>query len=335
MTEAIRCAVFGLGRLGRLHAENLAVRIKGARLAWVVDPMPGVAEKTAADLGTRGSMNPEEVFLDDKVDAVIIATPTNTHGALIRKAAEAGKHIFVEKPLALSLEETEEAIRVIARHQVTCQVGFMRRFDPAYAEAKRQIAAGAIGKPVYFKGISRDPGSPPAQFIGQSGGLFLDMCIHDYDIARFLMGAEVTSVLAGGSILCHEFMAQYRDVDQAVTYMTFDSGAAGDVEGSRNAFYGYDVRAEVLGTEGAITIGSLRHRDIRIMSFGGIKRDIVPAFPERFRDAYELELQHFVRCLLTGEAPAVGAQDGKKALEIALAAKQSFEKGEKVELVRV
>lgn len=335
MKDAIRCAVLGLGRLGRLHAENLAVRIKGARLDWVVDPMPGIAEKTAADLGARGSMDPEEVFRDDKVDAVIIATPTSTHGELIRKAAEAGKHIFVEKPLALSLQETEEAMRVIARHNVMCQVGFMRRFDPAYAEAKRQIAAGAIGKPIYFKGVSRDPGAPPPQFIEQSGGIFLDMSIHDYDIARFLMGAEVTSVLAGGSILFHEFMAQYRDVDQAVTYLTFDSGAAGDIEGSRNAFYGYDIRGEVMGTEGSIVIGSLKYHDIQIMSFKGNRHDIVPAFPERFKDAYELELLHFVRCLMTGETPSVGAHDGKRALEIALAAKLSFEKGEKVDLAQV
>ena len=335
MKDSIRCAVFGLGRLGRLHAENLASRIKGAKLEWVIDPMPGVAEKIAAGLGARWSPDPDDAFHDDKVDAVIIATPTSTHCDMIRRAAEAGKHIFVEKPLALTMEETEEAILAVSRHRVICQVGFMRRFDPAYAEAKRQIAAGAIGKPIYFKGVSRDPGAPPEQFIGQSGGMFLDMSIHDYDIARFLLGAEVTSVMASGAILVNDFMARYRDVDQSITWLTFDSGAAGDIEGSRNAFYGYDIRGEVMGTEGSIVIGSLKYHDIRILNFKGSRHDIVPAFPERFKDAYELELAHFVDCLITGETPSVGVEDGKRALEIALAAKQSFEKGEKVELVRV
>jgi len=145
MKDGVRCAVLGLGRLGRLHAENLAARIKGAKLEWVVDPMPGIAEKAASELGARWTLNPDDVFHDDKVDAVVIATPTSTHGEMIRKAAEAGKHIFVEKPLALTMRETEEAIQAVSRRRVVCQVGFMRRFDPAYAEAKRQIDAGAIG----------------------------------------------------------------------------------------------------------------------------------------------------------------------------------------------
>jgi scyllo-inositol 2-dehydrogenase (NAD+) len=335
MKDGVRCAVLGLGRLGRLHAENLAARIKGAKLEWVVDPMPGIAEKAASELGARWTLNPDDVFHDDKVDAVVIATPTSTHGEMIRKAAEAGKHIFVEKPLALTMRETEEAIQAVSRRRVVCQVGFMRRFDPAYAEAKRQIDAGAIGKPIYFKGVSRDPGAPPEPFIERSGGIFLDMSIHDYDIARFLLGAEVTSVMANGSILIHGFMERHRDVDQAITWLTFDSGAAGDIEGSRNAFYGYDIRGEVMGTEGSIVIGSLKYHDIQIMSFKGNRHDIVPAFPERFKDAYELEMLHFIRCLQSGETPSVGPEDGRRALEVALAAKASLEKGVKVDLVRV
>ncbi len=208
----------------------------------------------------------------------------------------------------------------------------MRRFDSAYREARRRIQAGDIGTPLYFKGVSRDPGSPPAAFIQNSGGIFLDMSIHDFDIARFLLNAEVTSVSAHGNILVHSFMEHFGDVDQALTYVTFDSGAAADIEASRNAFYGYDIRGEVIGSEGSLLIGSLRYHDVQILTKRGSTHDIVPAFPERFKDAYLNEMNHFVDCLRKSEAPSVNEIDGKIALEIALSAQKSFETGQTVRL---
>ncbi|WP_199616181.1 inositol 2-dehydrogenase [Paenibacillus alkalitolerans] len=333
MRETIRCAVMGLGRLGYWHADNLASKVKGAKLVCVADTVAVQAERTARELGLdRWTKDPESLFTDPDIDALVIATPTGTHAEMAIKAAEHGKHIFVEKPLTRHLEEADAVIEAIREHGVLCQVGFMRRFDPAYAEAKRRIAAGDIGKPVYFKAVSRDPVSPPAQFIKNSGGMFLDMAIHDYDAARFLMGAEACSVAAHGSVLVNEFMERLGDVDQSLTYLTFDSGAAGDIESSRIALYGYDIRAEVIGTEGTIVVGSLRHHDVKILTPKGGLHDIVPAFPERFRDAFQLEMQHYIDCLRSGERPAVTEEDGKAALEIAAAAQLAFETGSKVEL---
>lgn len=331
--KRIRCAVLGLGRLGYWHAENLMTKIKGAELSCIADPFANQAEKLANELGVKNwTKDPSEVFANDELDAVIIATPTSTHASMIKQAATHKKHIFVEKPITHDLEESDEVIQVIQENRVYCQVGFMRRFDPAYAEAKRRILAGDIGKPIYFKGVSRDPGSPPAEFIKNSGGIFLDMSIHDYDIARFLMESEVTSVSSHGNILVNTFMEEFHDVDQALTYLTFASGAAADIEASRNAFYGYDIRGEVIGTEGTIAIGSLRYHDVKVLTKKGSTHDIVPAFPERFADAYQRELSHFIECLQNGEEPAVTAVDGKMALEIAVAAKKSFESRRKIDL---
>jgi scyllo-inositol 2-dehydrogenase (NAD+) len=298
-----------------------------------VDPLVERAESVAIELGVkRWTASVEDVFHDTNIDAVIIATPTNTHAELIQRAARYKKHIFVEKPLTQDVQEADEAIQTIHENQVSCQVGFMRRFDPAYQEAKRRILAGDIGEPIYFKAISRDPGSPPPAFIKHSGGIFLDMSIHDYDMARYLMGAEVTSVAAHGKILVNSFMEEFNDVDQAITYLTFSTGAAGDVEGSRNAHYGYDIRAEVVGTEGTLFIGSLQHHDVHILNRKGCTHDLIPAFPERFKDAFYLEMVHFIDCLRKGEKPSVTEVDGKKALEIAVATKCAFETGKSVTL---
>lgn len=335
MKESIRTAVLGLGRLGYWHAENLVSKVKGAQLVSVADPLEGRAEQVARELGVnKWSQNPNDVLEDDNIDAVVIVTPTSTHADMIKRAAKNGKQIFVEKPLTHALEEADDVIQVIQEHNVTCQVGFMRRFDPAYAEAKRRIEAGDIGKPLYFKAVSRDGNVPPEEFIKHSGGIFLDVAIHDYDLARYLMGQEVTSVTSTGNILMqsNKFMEKYNDVDQAMTYLTFDSGAAGDVETMRIAPYAYDIRGEVIGTEGSIQIGSMRYHDVNILTSKGSTHNLIPDFPTRFKDAYSLEMVHFIDCLREGKKPICTEVDGKVALEIAAAATKSFVSGETVQL---
>ncbi|CAG7650116.1 scyllo-inositol 2-dehydrogenase (NAD(+)) [Paenibacillus solanacearum] len=333
MLDNVRVAVMGLGRAGYRHAAHLAAGIPGAELAGVYDPNGALVEKAELEWGVRGSGRSAEDWLDDPaVHAVVIAAPTPLHGMLIKQAAARGKHVFVEKPLTSRLDEADEIIEAVERSSILCQVGFMRRFDPAYVEAKRRIAAGDIGKPIYFKAISRDPGSPPAEFIKHSGGIFLDMAIHEYDMARFLMDAEVSSVTAHGQVLVHEFMKPLGDIDQSLTYMTFDSGAAGDAEVGRNAFYGYDIRGEVIGTDGSITIGSLKHHDVHIHTRSGSFHDIVPSFPFRFQEAFREELVHFIACVRKGQPPSVTERDGKAALAIALAAQQSFDTGATVNI---
>ncbi|WP_085524572.1 Gfo/Idh/MocA family oxidoreductase [Tuberibacillus sp. Marseille-P3662] len=334
MSRDIRCAALGLGRLGHYHTKNLKERVKGAHLVTVADPLEEQAKAVAMELGVENwTKDPNEVFQDPDIDAVIIVTPTSTHGDMIKKAAQNGKHIFVEKPLTKSLEEADDVIQTVNENNVICQVGFMRRFDPAYYDAKKRIDAGDIGKPIYFKGITRDAGSPPAEFIKNSGGIFLDCSIHDYDIARYLMGAEITSVSGHGRILKHPFMEQYNDVDQAISYIEFDSGASGDVEASRTSPYGHDIRTEIIGTEGSLFIGTLRNQNVTMLNATGSNYEIIPDFQTRFDDAYRIELEHFIQCVQENGRPRVNALDSKIGMEIALATTQSFlNDGEKVSI---
>lgn len=330
MKEFIRCAVLGLGRLGYWHAENLATKIEGAKLEKVVDPLQGRAEQVARELNVdKWSHDPMAAFEDEHIDAVIIVTPTSTHGEMIKLAAQYGKHVFVEKPLTQKLEEADEVLQVIAENKITCQVGFMRRFDPAYVEAKRRIEAGDIGTPLYFKAVSRDGNVPPEEFIKYSGGIFLDVAIHDYDIARFLMNDEIYSVQSSGNILMesNRLMEKYKDVDQGLSQIRFKSGAAGDIETMRISSYGYDIRGEAVGTDGAIQIGSMRNNDVRIFKKNESSHDLVQDFPTRFKNAYLLEMIHFITALRKGEQPLCTALDGKRALEIAIAATRSFNNG--------
>ncbi|MEC1265521.1 scyllo-inositol 2-dehydrogenase [Bacillus subtilis] len=333
MEHQVRCAVLGLGRLGYYHAKNFVTSVPGVKLVSVGDPLKGRAEQVAREFGIeKWSEDPYEVLEDPGIDAVIIVTPTSTHGDMIIKAAENGKQIFVEKPLTLSLEESRAVSEKVKETGVICQVGFMRRFDPAYADAKRRIDAGEIGKPIYYKGFTRDQGAPPAEFIKHSGGIFIDCSIHDYDIARYLLGAEITSVSGHGRILNNPFMEQYGDVDQALTYIEFDSGAAGDVEASRTSSYGHDIRAEVIGTEGSIFIGTLRNQHVTILSAKGSSFDIIPDFQTRFHEAYCLELQHFAECVRNGKTPIVTDIDATINLEVGIAATNSFRSGRPVQL---
>jgi len=330
----VRCAVLGLGRLGYWHAENLAHRIPQAELLMVVDTRKELAEKIAAELGVPShSSNPDEAFRRSDIDAVVIVTPTSTHADLIVRAASHGKHIFVEKPITQTLEEADRAIEAVRRHNVFCQVGFMRRFDPAYREAWKRIRNGDIGKPIYFKGTSRDGNVPHASFIATSGGIFLDVAIHDYDIARFLMGSEIESVLATGNVLVNDFLKEYQDVDQGMTILRFSDGSAGDVETMRIAPYGYDIRGEVIGTEGVIRIGSIRRHDIDIYTYMGKSYELIPDFPSRFKDAYLLEMVHFIESIANNTKPSCTEEDGRTALRVAIAATESFRTGREVRVM--
>lgn len=332
----IRCAVLGLGRLGYWHAENLANRIPGAELALVVDPIEGRAEQVARELGVPAhSTNPDDAFDRPDIEAVAIVTPTSTHADMIIKAANAGKQIFVEKPITQTLDEADRVIEAIRARGVFCQVGFMRRFDPAYHEAKKRIQKGDIGQPIYFKGLSRDGNMPPASFIEHSGGIYLDVAIHDYDIGRFLMGADIVSVRATGNVLMNPFLKDYGDVDQAMTTLKFSNGGAGDVETMRIAPYGYDIRGEVVGTEGVIRIGTLREHNIQVLTFNGSTYDIIPDFPTKFREAYLLEMVHFIDSLQNGVRPSCTEEDGRSALQVAIAATESFKTGQEVRIDQV
>lgn len=333
MKKIINCAVIGAGRLGLVHAKNLVRNVMGVNVQTIVTTREETAKKTAKTLGVSNwTTNLAEVLEDQSIDAVIIGTPTKTHASLIIEAAKHKKHIFVDKPITETVEEADEVIKVVQENNVICQVGFMRRFDPGYMEAKRRIEAGDIGAPIYFKGLSRDPGSPPESYIKTSGGIFMDLCIHEYDIARFLMGSEVKSIQTFGSVHVHPFMHKYSDVDQSLSYIEFENGATADIEGSRNSCYGYDIRGEVVGTEGMIQIGSMQHHNNIILTKNNAYSNIIPDFPTNFEEAFLKEIEHFIDCVRTNKKPIVDEVDGKIALQISEAAILSFTSKQKVSL---
>jgi predicted dehydrogenase len=275
-------------------------------------------------------------LLDDReIKAVFVTSPTSTHREVVIAAAEAGKAIFCEKPIALTLKDTDQMIAAIERTGVLFQAGFMRRFDAGYVAAKARIEGGGIGKPVTFKSIGRDPFCPDLEYArpSVSGGLILDMAIHDFDLGRWLMADEVRRVHTEGGTLAFPQLNTVGDIDNAVINIFFEGGALGNVEVSRNAVYGYDIRTEILGTEGGLNIGYYRQTPLLIMTTQGIHYDMVPYIIQRFGDAYQAQTQDFVGRVLTDEEPAVSAYDARAALAVGLAATRSYKEGRVVELV--
>jgi|SRR5699024_8673960 len=333
MKNIVNCAVIGVGKLGGIHARNLVYKVPTAKLKTVVASRMSSAEKTARELGVENwTDNVKEVLEDETIDAVIIATPSTTHADLIIQASKHNKQIFVDKPITETIAEAEEVIKEINQSKVICQVGFMRRFDPSYADAKERIDRGDIGEPIYYKGISRDPGSPPEKFIKDSGGIFIDYCIHEFDISRYLIGSEVKSVKSSGGILLHPFMEKYNDVDQSMSLVEFENGVAADIEVSRNSPYGIDVRGEIIGTEGMIHIGSIQSGRNRVMTKNKTYYENLDDFPNKFKDAFLIEIEHFIDSVRNKTKPIVTEVDGKKALEISEAALKSFNLNKKIYL---
>ena len=336
----IRIAVIGLGRMGRFYAQTLAHLGPRVELYAVADPDPRARAAVQTELGlSRVFDNPEAVLALKEIDALVVATPTNTHAQVLVAAAQAGllKAIFSEKPLAVSLADTRAVIDALERAGILLQVGFMRRFDPGYRRAFESIKLGKIGKAVTYKGVGRDPSCPPLDYANpaHSGGLVVDMGIHDFDLARWLMSSEVEHVSAEGTLLACDQFAAFGDIDNAVINLRSASGAIGNVDLSRNARYGYDVRTEVLGTDGALVVGGLTEpavNGVQLLAPAAASTDATPFFVRRFAAAYTAEIEYFVDCLEQGQPPSVGGQDALAAIEIAQAATRSWQTGRPVAL---
>ncbi len=338
MPARLRVAVIGLGRMGQLYARALVSQVEGVQLYAVADSNAEPRARLAAEFGVPHAFaDAREAFALPDLDAVIITTPTSTHPDLVIAAAEAGKPIYCEKPLALSLAESRAAIDAVERAGVPLQIGFNRRFDRGYRRAKEMIEAGQIGRPVTVKSTSRDPFCPRVEFADPklSGGLIIDMGIHDFDIARWLMGSEVERVSAEGTLMVCDTLRAVGDIDNAVVNLRFENGGLGNVELSRHAFYGYDIRTEVLGSEGALNIGLYQHTPVLLLSRAGAQHDVVPYLMERFGDAYRAEIQHFIECIRNDRVPEVGGVDSLRALEIGVAATQSTHSGQPVTLAEL
>jgi inositol 2-dehydrogenase len=323
--------------MGRVYAQNLAQRVPNARLTAVADHHGDLAKSVAEEFGVpKAYTSHEDLIADKSIDAVVIVTSTSTHKDVIAAAAAAGKVIFCEKPMALSLSDAHDALRAVERAGVFFQMAFQRRFDSGYRAAKKKIEEGAIGDPVVITSTSRDPFRPPLEYCDPkaSGGLIADMGVHDFDVARMFMG-DVKTVYSTGGALAYPEMKTVGDIDNAIVSLVFESGKLGAVHLSRNAVFGYDIRAEVWGTKGSIQIGYFRETPILVMTEQGITHDVVPYFMQRFEAAYLAQIRDFVDNVLAGRKPSITGQDAIAAMRISIAATRSLEEGCPVEVGEV
>lgn len=334
----LRIGLIGAGRMGAALAHHLAYSVEDADFVSIADPNEENSHGMARRFGVPETYPDHAQLLErSDVDAVVIVTPTSTHVDIVCAAAEAGKHIFVEKPLALTIAGCDEAIAAAHAAGVKLQVGFMRRFDPAYVAAKEKIDAGVIGRPVMFKSTGRDPWRTSLKYAQReaSGGLILDMAIHDFDAARWLMGSQVQRVYSEGGCLVFPELADVGDIDNAVVNLKFANEAIGNVDVSRNAIYGYDIRSEVIGSEGSVMIGGLQQTAMFTLTKNSVAHDTIPGFMARFANAYAAELRAFVDAVLNDRDAPVTGHDARAATAIGIAATMSFDEGRAVELKEI
>ena len=335
MRSQFRIAVIGAGRAGMVHAINASRLVPLAELSCIVDANSEVADKVGAELGVPAFTDLEQAVTETAFDGVVITTPTFTHAELAVRAAAAGKHIFCEKPMALTLQECDDMSLVAAKAGVVFQVGFVRHFQPEFVEAKHRIEAGEIGRPMVVKSLTRGPGLPPpwAHDLRRSNGMLAEVNSHDFDCTRWLVGSDIERVYAEtANFKGEERMVTAPDFyDNAVVTLRFASGALGTIDGTCPADYGYDARVEVLGTEGLLVVGQNQATPLLEIRARGVGE--VPTYnswPQRFEPGYRAELASFVEAALTGSAPEVGGADGRAALAAVRAANRSWLEGRPV-----
>jgi myo-inositol 2-dehydrogenase / D-chiro-inositol 1-dehydrogenase len=333
--DKVRIALIGAGRIGKLHGRTLAQLVPNATLAAVVDVNAEAARALAAELGVKAASSADEVFGDKSIDAVAIATATDTHAPLIIEAARAGKHIFCEKPLAADLGRIDEALAAVKKAGVRLMVGFNRRFDPNHARIKRAIQGGEIGTPHLLLITSRDPSPPPIAYVKVSGGIFFDMTIHDFDMARFLFG-DVAEIYAAAGVLVDPAIGQAGDVDTAIITLKFASGAIGTIDNSRKAVYGYDQRVEAFGSKGSARSDNFFPNAVTLSTGASVTRDLpLNFFIERYTVSYQAELEAFARSVADGTETAVTGADGRAPVVMARAAALSYKENRPVKLAEI
>jgi len=338
MVKNYTIGVIGAGRIGRIHIENL------------VHHMPDVKLKTVSDIKIDGELTSwidqlgiytltddvNDIFQDPDINAVIIASSTDTHAKFIQAAAKADKHIFCEKPIDTNIKRIKETISVIKEHNINLMVGFNRRFDPNFRRIYEAVSSGRIGEPHIIKITSRDPNPPPLDYIKVSGGIFIDMTIHDWDMARYLAKSEVEEVYTNGAVLIDQKIGKVGDIDTAVAVLKFKNNSLGIIDNSRQAVYGYDQRVEVFGSEGCVIAGNQPSNTVHIYDSDNIKRDKIPHFfLERYKESYRNELSYFFECLRKGKEPKPNGYDGLRSILIAKAAQMSLEMDRPVKISEV
>jgi myo-inositol 2-dehydrogenase/D-chiro-inositol 1-dehydrogenase len=333
--KKINFAVAGLGRIGKIHLENL-LQMEDVEVVATMDPLEE-CQQYAKDKGivnTAGSF--EEMLSIAEIDAVLICSPTDTHADFVELSAKAGKHIFCEKPLDLSLDRVLEVLKVVKDKDVKLMLGFNRRFDKEFRKVRELVKNEAVGTPHLVKITSRDPGAPPVSYIEKSGGLFLDMTIHDFDMARFVVEKEIEEVYAKGAVLVDPAIGAVGDIDTAVVTLSYTDGTMAIIDNSREASYGYDQRVEVFGSKGMVQSNNNFHDSHKLYNKQGIHAALpLHFFLERYEEAYKTEMRDFVKGLENGSLMPVNGNDGLQSLKIGLAAIKSLNENRPVKISEI
>jgi myo-inositol 2-dehydrogenase/D-chiro-inositol 1-dehydrogenase len=334
MNSQVRIGIIGAGRIGKVHAATLAFQVNEAAPVAITDVNRGEAEALAAKCGIpKVASSAEELIADKSIEAVLICSSTDTHADLVVRAAEAGKHIFCEKPVDLTLAKIDRALAAVEKAGVKLQVGFNRRFDPNFARVRQAVVNGEIGTPQLMHIISRDPGPPPISYVKVSGGMFLDMTIHDFDMARFLIGDEVEEIYTAAAVMVDPEIGKAGDVDTAVITLRFRNGVIGTIDNSRKAVYGYDQRVEVLGSAGSIATGNCYPNQAVISTGQAVRRDLpLNFFMERYTESFANEMRAFVQAVAEDKATPVTGMDGRIPVVMGLAARKSYDERRPVKL---
>jgi myo-inositol 2-dehydrogenase/D-chiro-inositol 1-dehydrogenase len=335
--KKLHIGIIGAGRIGRVHAETLAFRLPEAQIVAITDVNRESAQLLAARCGIpKIAESSAAIFADPGIDAVLICSSTDTHADLIVEAAKAGKHIFCEKPIAHSLVQIDRALAAVKAAGVQLQIGFNRRFDANFARVRQAVVSGEIGKPSLMHIISRDPGPPPLSYIRVSGGMFMDMTIHDFDMARFLIGDEVEEIYTVGGVMVDPEIGKAGDLDTALIVMRFRNGVIGTIDNSRKAVYGYDQRVEILGSDGKIETGNCYPNQAVVSSGKSVYKDLpLNFFMERYTESFAMELQSFTQAVLGNRTTAVTGIDGRIPVVMAIAARKSYDEHRPVRLEEV
>lgn len=334
--DKLKFGIIGTGRIGRLHVENITRFIPEVEIVAVADVMIDLARDWADGWGIPNLFSDyRELLALEEIDAVIIATPTDTHAPIAVASAEAGKHIFCEKPIDMSLEKTYEVVQAVKKAGVTFQVGFNRRFDHNFRRVRQHVMDGTVGEPHIVRVTSRDPAPPPAEYVASSGGLFVDMMIHDFDMVRYLSGQEVKRVTAHGAVLVDPAIGEAGDIDTAVVTLELENGGIAVIDNSRQAVYGYDQRVEVFGSKGQAVAYNDHPNTVELYTDETVKKDKIPFFfLDRYTGAFVDQFTDFVLALKGEVDVPVDATDGLRALELALAAGESLRTGKTVDVKR-
>lgn len=336
-TAKVGVGVIGTGRIGKLHIEHLSQNIPEADLVAIcsldTETAESIAERFNIPIVTSEY---HSLVTDPKIDAVIVASSTDTHVEICQAAAAAGKHIFCEKPIALDLEQIDETLAVVKETEVKFQVGFNRRFDVNFRRVRDVISSGEIGEPHILRITSRDPVPPPIEYVKISGGMFLDMTIHDFDMARYLIGSEVDELYAVGDVRIDQKIGEAGDIDTAIITLRFRNGVLATIDNSRKAVYGYDQRVEVFGSKGMATVGNLSTDTVTLHNDAGSHASNPPYFfIERYKDAYLSELKAFVMCILDNTQTSVSGIDGRAPVVMGYAALKSLRENRPVKLSEI